>query len=34
MRLIDRGQVCLNVGDVASLEKTMAALEGVGEAAG
>jgi len=28
MRQIDRGQTCLNVGDVASLEKTVAGLEG------
>jgi [acyl-carrier-protein] S-malonyltransferase len=28
MRQIDRGQTCLNVGDVASLEKTLTALEG------
>jgi len=34
MRQIDRGQSCLNVGDVASLEKTIAALEQVSEAAG
>jgi [acyl-carrier-protein] S-malonyltransferase len=34
MRQIDRSQSCLHVGDMASLEKTMAALEGVSEAAG
>jgi [acyl-carrier-protein] S-malonyltransferase len=33
MRQIDRGQSCLNVGDVASLDKTMAALEQVSETA-
>jgi [acyl-carrier-protein] S-malonyltransferase len=34
MRQIDRGQSCLNVGDVASLEKTLAALDQVGQTAG
>lgn len=34
MRQIDRSQSCLNVGDQASLDKTLAALEQVGEAAG
>jgi len=34
MRQIDRGQSCLNVGDQASLDKTLAALEGIKEAAG
>ncbi len=33
MRQIDRSQSCLNVGDVASLEKMMAALDGVSETA-
>ena len=31
MRQIDRNQTCLNVGDVASLEKTLAALEQVSQ---
>jgi len=34
MRQIDRSQSCLNVGDVASLEKTLVALEEVSHAAG
>jgi [acyl-carrier-protein] S-malonyltransferase len=34
MRQIDRSQSCLNVGDVASLDKTLAALEQVRQAAG
>ncbi len=34
MRQIDRSQSCLNVGDQASLDKTMAALAGASQAAG